>query len=135
MSETDKTVSSLMTFDVDPEGHYARLHVRDDAGSPTTLKLPTACLTQLLMTLPAMVQMALKNLHGNDSLRLVHSLDDFTLELGEQDSNGNTQFILTLQTGTDFRISFSGSEGILNNVAKAIFSQLPKTTADMARAH
>jgi hypothetical protein len=128
VSELDHTVTALTTFDVDPEGHYARLHVRDQSGSPATLKLPTACLQQLLMTLPTMVQMALKNLHGDDSLRLVHSLDYYKLELGQPDGSGNPQYILTLQTGTDFRVSFAVSEGLLNQLAQAFFKHVHATT-------
>jgi hypothetical protein len=129
MSDLDKTVTALTTFDVDPEGHFARLHVRDQSGLPATLKLPTACLTQLLMTLPTMVQMALKNLHGDDSLRLVHSLDHYSLELGQPDGSGNPQFILTLQTGTEFRVSFSIPEALLSEIGQAIFRNASGTTS------
>jgi len=44
--------AELTTYDVDPEGQFVRLHLRDQHGAPGTLVLPTDCLTQLLMSLP-----------------------------------------------------------------------------------
>jgi len=117
-SQIDAT--ALTTFDVAPNGDYARLHVRDHAGQPATLKLPTACLNQLLMTLPSMVQMALRKSHRDESLRLVHSLDHFSLELGQPDDTGRQQFILTLQTGNGFGVSFVVNRDILNMLSDAL---------------
>lgn len=126
--------TALTTFDIDPSGTYARLHVRDRSGQPATLKLPTDCLNQLLMTLPSMVQTALRNSHGDDSLRLVHSLDHFSLELGQPDADGRQQFILTLQTGNGFGVSFAVRREALNEIANTLATDLPEAATPQALA-
>ncbi|HEV7714562.1 MAG TPA: hypothetical protein VGO53_03140 [Steroidobacteraceae bacterium] len=113
--------AALTTFDVDPDGTNVRIHVRDRSGSPASLVLPAACVNQLLMTLPRMVQTALRNSHGDDSLRLVHPLNQFRLELGEASPGGMAQFILTLETGSGFGVSFAASEELLACLARSIF--------------
>jgi hypothetical protein len=110
----------LMTYDVDPDGQFVRLHVRDREGELATLVLPTECLTQLLMSLPGMVQKALQNRHGDDSLRLAHPLESFTVELGETSPSGTRQYILTLSTAGGFAVSFSGSSSDLASLGGAI---------------
>jgi hypothetical protein len=114
----------LTTYDVDPDGHFVRLHVRDHAGHLVTLILPTECLTQLLMSLPGMVQKALRNRHGDDSLRLAHPLESFNVEVGETSATGTRQYILTLATAGGFAVSFSGSDSDLASLGGAISSDV-----------
>jgi hypothetical protein len=116
--------AALTTFDVDPDGARVRIHVRDQRGSPASLVLPATCADQLLMSLSKIVQTALRNSHGDDSLRLVHSLDNFKLELGEADQDGVVQFILTLETGRGFGVSFTASEDALACLARSIFADV-----------
>jgi hypothetical protein len=112
--------AELTTYDVDPQGDFVRLHLRDLCGQPRTVVLPTECLTQLLMSLPGMVQKALRNRHGDDSLRLAHPLESFHVELGETSPTGNAQYILTLGTSGGFSVSFSGSHSDLTSLGSAI---------------
>src|SRR5260370_31258976 len=108
--------AELTTYDVDPEGQFARLPVRDRSGTAATLVLPTDCLTQLLMSLPAMVQKALRNRHGDDSMRLAHPIESFNIEAGEALASGARQYILTLCTSGGFAVSFSGSDTDLSSL-------------------
>lgn len=117
--------SALTTFDIAPDGAKVRLHVRDGAGLPATLVLPTDCLSQLLMTLPRMVQAALRASHGDASLRLVHPLAGFRFEAGEADAAGRQQFILTLETGDGFSVAFCAPEPLLASVAQSISDDIP----------
>jgi hypothetical protein len=116
--------AELTTYDVDPEGQFVRLHLRDLSGKPRTLVLPTDCLTQLLMSLPGMVQKALRNRHGDDSLRVAHPLDSFNVEAGEALASGARQYILTLCTSGGFAVSFSGSDTALASLVGAISSNV-----------
>jgi hypothetical protein len=116
--------AELTTYDVDPEGQFVRLHLRDRSGNPGTLVLPTDCLTQLLMSLPSMVQKALRNRHGDDSLRLAHPLESFNVEAGEALASGARQYILTLCTSGGFAVSFSGSDTDLASLVGAISSHV-----------
>lgn len=111
---------ALTTFDIAPDGSSVKLNVRDDQGAAAALELPTLCLNQLLMTLPRMIQGALRKSRKDDSLRLVHSMERFGLELGEPDANGEQRFILTLQTGNGFEVSFALTHVQLGAVVQSI---------------
>jgi hypothetical protein len=124
MPQSQINAAELTTYDVDPEGQFVRLHLRDQSGKPGTLVLPTDCLTQLLMSLPAMVQKALRNRHGDDSLRLAHPLESFDVEAGEALASGSRQYILTLCTSGGFAVSFSGSDTDLASLVGAISSHV-----------
>ena len=117
--------AALTTFDVDPDGRHVRINVRDTTGQLATLVLPAASANQLLMTLPLMVQTALRRTYGDESLRLVHSLDAFKLEAGELSAERGQQFILTLRTEDGFAVSFAASEDTLSGVARSIFHDIP----------
>jgi hypothetical protein len=112
--------AELTTYDVDPQGKFVRLHLKDHNGQTGTVVLPTDCLTQLLMSLPGMVQKALRNRHGDDSLRLAHPLESFDVEIGETSASGTPQYILTLCTSGGFAVSFSGSDSDLAALGGAI---------------
>lgn len=113
--------AALTTFTVDPDGARVRLNVRDQDDAPATLVLSVESLGQLLMTLPRMIHQALQNGHGDESLRLVYPLEGYKLELGEVDWNGAQRFILTLQTGGGFAVSFASSADSLTCMARSIF--------------
>lgn len=126
--------TSLTTFDVAADGSHVRMHMRDQQGQPASLILPATCLNQLLMTLPSMVQSALRKRHGNDSTRLVHSIDECTLESGDVDARGTQQLILTMITGGGFAASYSASPSTLASIARSILEQLPEQgTASVPR--
>jgi hypothetical protein len=118
----------VKTYDVDPEGEFVRLHLEDHDGQVGTVVLPTECLTQLLMSLPGMVQKALRNRHGDDSLRLAHPLESFNVELGEPSPTGTPQYILTLATSGGFAVSFSGSHSDLTSLGGAICGDIVPLT-------
>ena len=116
--------AALTTFDVDPDGGYVRIHVRDHDGAPASLVLPASCLNQLLMSVPLMVQTALRNRYGDDSLRLVHPLDSYCIELGPTDTDGVQRFILTLETGGGFSASFALTSDLLRRIAHSILKEV-----------
>ena len=116
----DVHVAELRTFEVDSGGTHARLHFRDVSGCDGRLLLPVARLQELLMTLPRMVQLALRRRSGDASLRLVYPLDDFRLELGEPTADGVPRVILTLATTGGFAVSFSARHCELLTLAEVI---------------
>lgn len=116
---------SLTTFDVASDGSHVRMNMRDEAGEPASLILPAACLNQLLMTLPTMVQSALRKKHGDESTRLVHTIDECTLERGQTDARGMQQLILTMITGGGFTASYVASPATLASIARSILAQVP----------
>jgi hypothetical protein len=114
------TASSLVAYDVDPQGMYVRMRIYDESGTPATLVFPIQCLTQLMMTLPKMISTALQNRHGDNTLRLVHALDQFTIESGEVGGNGEHKLILTLGTSDGFSVSFSATQESFGTLGGAI---------------
>jgi hypothetical protein len=112
--------AELTTYDVDPGGMFVQLHVLDREGHAASVVLPIDCLRQLLMSLPGMVQQALRNRYGDDSLRVTYPLQDFRLELGGASAAGLQQLVLTLATTGGFSVSFSASEADMASLGGAI---------------
>jgi hypothetical protein len=133
MTAREIEAASLTTFAVDPDGAHVRINVCDRNGSPASLVLPAACLNQLLMSMPLMVQTALRNRYGDDSLRLVYPLERYAIELGEPDAQGKSQFILTLDEGNGFSVSFSSTADMLAQLARSLFEDIaPDAQANIA---
>ncbi|MBL8267607.1 hypothetical protein [Steroidobacter sp.] len=126
------TATELTSFDVDPAGLHVRLHMRDAAGAVHMLVIPTDGLMTLLMTLPDMVRRALRNRYQDESLRLVHSLEDFKVELGEPTADGQRQYILTLATHGGFEVAFSATRDSLDSLSGAIEAD---TLSQQAQTH
>lgn len=113
--------AALTTFEVDPDGAHVRLNVRDRDDCAAALVLPVEALSQLLMTLPRIISQALRNGHGDESLRVVYPLEGYKLELGEVGRDGTQRFILTLETSGGFAVSFAASADCLACMARSIF--------------
>jgi hypothetical protein len=120
MSANKIVAESLTTIDVGEDGMFVNFGLLDGAGDPATLVLPAQCLNQLLMSIPKMIQKAIQNRYQDDALRLVYALKDFNVELGEKNTAGVDQFILTLATTEGFSVSFSASEQQLASMSEAI---------------
>lgn len=64
--------------------------------------LPVDCLRSLLMTLPHVIDSALKVRHGDDTLKVVYPIGDWSLHAAE----GSQGTILTIATPDGFKVSF-----------------------------
>jgi hypothetical protein len=96
-------VASLTTCEVAPDGYCVRLNLEDAVGRPVTLRLTSACVRQLVMTLPHLLSKALQAQHGDSSLRAVFPLGDWRLEAAA----GSKDLILTMTTPDGFEVAFS----------------------------
>ncbi len=67
------------------------------------LTLPTACIQQLVMTLPHLLSKAIRAQHGDDTLRAVFPLGAWHIEA----QAGTSNFILTMITSDGFEVAFS----------------------------
>jgi hypothetical protein len=74
----------------------------DHAGEQTALELPQECLGMLLMTLPTIIEAALRRRTGNSELRQVYPLGDWQLHLGSDPDS----LIVSLATPDGFRVAF-----------------------------
>lgn len=115
---------ALTTFEISPDGNKVRLNVRDEQGSPGTLELPAGCMNQLLMSLPGMIQQALRRNQGDHSLRLAYPMEGFRLEQGDVGDDGAQRYLLTLQTDGSFEITFAIRDNLLGVVAQTIVDQV-----------
>jgi hypothetical protein len=109
-------VASLTTCQVAPDGYYVRLNFQDVLGRPATLRLTSACVQQLLMTLPRLLSRALMAQHRDGSVRAVFPLSEWRLEVAA----GSKGFILTMITPDGFEVAFSLSAPAIAGMASAL---------------
>jgi hypothetical protein len=95
--------TKLTTCQTDESGHWLRLNFEAEDGTPSALLLPMDCARALLMTLPGMIERALKARYGDSSMRLVYPMGDWAIEA---DANSR-QRILTLATPEGFKVAFA----------------------------
>jgi hypothetical protein len=105
----------LTTFSIAADGASIAIGVADEEGRAGALMLPTACLRELMMTLPEMMRRALRMQHHDPSLRLVYPAAGWEIE---QSTVAGT-FIVTLRTPDGFHISFALSAVDLSDMADA----------------
>jgi hypothetical protein len=116
--------TELTTFDIHPNGTHLRINVREQSGSPASLELPLNCANQLMMALPRLVELAMRNNCKDEAVRLVHSLESVYIESGEKAENGAPHFVLTADAGNGFWISFNLSAEMLNTLASTIINEV-----------
>jgi hypothetical protein len=93
----------LITYDVASDGSRFRMSFTCSGGKQGSLSLPTECLRALMMTLPRIMNQALRARYGDESLRLVYPADLIRIER----SFDPKTLILTLVTPDAFEVSFS----------------------------
>lgn len=108
---------ALTTFELAPDGGRVRFHATDAAGAPVSFSLPADCLRQLVMTLPAVAQEAMRRQYRDPSLRIVYPVGSHAIEQG--DTIGAT-FIVTMSTPDGFEVSFGFDPAELRKVGRSI---------------
>ena len=93
----------LTDCQVDPTGVSFRLNLESVDGNPASVILPVDCLRSLLMTLPNVIEKALKARYQDDTLKIVYPMGSFTLEAAA----GSDSTILTMNTPDGFKVSFA----------------------------
>jgi hypothetical protein len=119
MAAPDIVVRELGTYDLSCDGTSLRLNFVSHDGSRGSLIIPTEYLKSLIMTLPQLMQRALRARHQDDSLRLVYPADRVRIER----SSDPKVIILSLETADGFSVSFGLSRqqiAIFEDAAKAI---------------
>jgi hypothetical protein len=116
-SEID--VGLLTTHQVAPDGSVICLNIETAGGRPITLRMPSFCVEQLLMTLPHLLSKALQARHGDVSLRAVFPLGDWRLEAAA----GSKDYILTMSTSDGFEVAFALSAPTITRMMFAMEDQ------------
>jgi len=107
---------ALTTCQVDREGDYLRLSFEVQNGRTSSVTLPIECAQSLLMTLPGMIERALKARHGDEDYRLVYPTGGWTLHAAAH----SDQRVLTLQTTDGFKVAFSLSPEDADRMASSL---------------
>jgi hypothetical protein len=94
---------ALTSCQVDPTGSSFRLGFEDIDGRPASVVLPVDCLRSLLMTLPGVIERALKARYRDDTLKVVYPMSGWSLEA----AGGSDRMILTMTTPDGFKVSFA----------------------------
>jgi hypothetical protein len=108
-------IASLTTCQVSPDGRHVRLNFANTRAGMATLRLTSACVQQLLMTLPRLLSTALKIQHRDSSVRAVFPLRDWRLEAAV----GSEDLILTMTTTDGFEVAFSLSATAIAQISSA----------------
>jgi len=107
---------SLTTCQIDSRGSSLRLNLEAENGRPASVVLPMDCVQSLLMTLPRMIERALKARHQDDSIKLVYPTGGWSV----QAAAGSDQMILTLTTPDGFKVAFALSPSDVDGLVTSL---------------
>jgi hypothetical protein len=116
---------ALTTCEVAKDGGAILLSFVDTIGNPATIRLPLNQVSALAMTLPALIDKALRTRFGDQSLRHAYPLASWVLE----QSSDPTQNMVTLRTMDGFSVCFSIPRRQQIELGEALVAQFaPKMT-------
>jgi hypothetical protein len=114
----------LTTCKVSPDGQSVALRFVDGAGQPTSVSFPVEQLGALAMTLPGLIEKALRRRYRDDSLRYAFPLGSWSCE----PSTDAATTIVTLRTQDGFSVCFSLPQRQLAAFGAAL-AAIPEPTA------
>jgi len=117
-------VRSLTTCEVAADGGAISLGFEDVTGNPAAVSVSLNQVGALIMTLPGLLEAALKARYGDQSLRYAYPLASWVLE----QSTDTTQRIITLQTEDGFKIRFSIPKAEQNLLGEALTQPMLDTS-------
>jgi hypothetical protein len=97
-------IRDLLRFEASADGTSASLIAVERHGELIALNFTVTCLSQLMLTLPKMIDAVVQQRGNHPGLRVVYPLDMLRVELA-----GDRTRILTLSTPDGFAISFTAS--------------------------
>jgi hypothetical protein len=111
---------------VSGDGEQVSFGFIDDAGEPASLKVPIAEIGSLAMTLPSLLEQAMRARNGDEKLRYTYPLGAWTLEhAADRDRN-----LLTLRTVDGFSVCFNMFRSAQKELGEALVSGVePQTPA------
>jgi hypothetical protein len=109
-------ISALGTLLLSADGLTVALSLNDESGEPLSLRLPTECLQQLLLTIPAVIRKSLQLRFRDNSLRHVYPLGDWTIE----EAGAGGALILTMYTPDGFEVAFGFNAAIAEELGGAL---------------
>ena len=99
----DIDTQALTTCEVAPDGGAISLGFVDSTGRPATIRLSLNQIGALAMTLPGLIDKALRALYGDQSLRYAYPLESWAVEQSSDPTTG----MITHSTVDGFSVCFS----------------------------
>jgi hypothetical protein len=118
-------VKELTTYDIGGDGKTVDLNLVDEAGNATRLQFQLPDLGNLLMTLPSLIEAALRRQHRDGSYRFAHPVGGWSIE----ESNDPASVIVSLRTNDGFGVNFSLRRTDAEKLSDALAGFLPKHDA------
>ncbi len=115
-------VKSLTNCEVAADGGAISLGFEDVSGKPAAVSVSLNQIGALIMTLPGLLEAALKARYGDQSLRYAYPLASWVLE----QSTDTSQRIITLETEDGFKVRFSIPKEEQSLLGEALTQQMPE---------
>jgi hypothetical protein len=119
----DVSPCTLADCSVAPDGNEVHLNLFDAQGVPVALRFSLEQIGSLAMTLPTLLERAIRARYQDDRLRYVYTLGNWTIEAA---SNPDV-VILNLSTKDGFSASFGVARWMLGRLAEALGEQQEAT--------
>jgi hypothetical protein len=116
---------ALTTCEIASDGSAVCLGLIDASGAERSLRLPVDQLGALAMTLPSLIEKALKLRYRDESLRYTYPLGSWALERA---SDAET-FMMTLKTSDGFSVCFSMAGATGERLGRALAEPAPAAPA------
>lgn len=110
---------TLADCSVTPDGNEVRLRIVDAEGVPLTLRFSLEQIGSLAMTLPTLLERAIRARYQDDALRYVFTLGNWTIEAASDPD----VLILNLATSDGFSASFGIARSMIAELAEALGDQ------------
>ncbi len=117
---------ALTTCEVIADGTAISLGFVDAAGKPAAINFPVEQVGALAMTLPALIEKALRARFRDDSLRYTYPLGSWAFERSSDPATS----IVTLRTVDGFSVCFSMPRDQQNELGEALVAE-PEATAEL----
>jgi len=115
-------VKSLTNCEVAADGGAISLGFEDVSGKAAAVSVSLNQIGALIMTLPGLLEAALKARYGDQSLRYAYPLASWVLE----ESTDTSQRIITLETEDGFKVRFSIPKEEQSLLGEALTRQMPE---------
>jgi hypothetical protein len=109
-------IHDLLRFEASADGTSVQLIAVEGHGTSIAINFTVTCLSQLMLTLPKMIDAVVQQRGNDPGLRVVYPLDTLTVEL----AGDRRTRILTLKTPDDFAIAFTARADKYAEVRKII---------------
>jgi hypothetical protein len=110
---------SLTACEVAPDGNSVRLGFIDADGKPATIRLSLNQVGSLAMTLPELINKALRSRFNDQSLRYAYPLASWTVERSSDPATG----MVTFSTVDGFTVCFSMRRELQSELGEALVTE------------